>query len=208
MDKQSRTRNDTKKSDNDMSSHTMTNRCVWARGDLMTAYHDTEWGRPEHNDTKLFEFLVLEGAQAGLSWATILKRRDGYRRAFSNFDPLKVSKYTLYDIERLLQDNSIIRNKLKINSAINNAQKFLKVKSEFGSFNAYLWDFVGDKPILNCFETHSELPAYTGISKKLAFDLKRYGFTFVGPTICYAFMQAVGMVNDHTIDCFLGNQLL
>lgn len=181
----------------------MTGRCAWARGEPITSYHDDEWGRPQHDDQKLFEFLVLEGAQAGLSWATILKRRDGYRKAFSGFDPLRVSKYTQRDIERLLQDKSIIRNRLKITSAVNNARRFLDVQSEFGSFDAYLWGFVGHKPVLNRFVRHSDLPASTETSEALSGDLKRRGFTFVGPTICYALMQAVGLVNDHTRGCFL-----
>lgn len=181
----------------------MTDRCIWARGEPTTAYHDTEWGRPQHDDQRLFEFLVLEGAQAGLSWVTILKRRDGYRKAFARFDPLRVSKYAQRDVERLLQDKSIVRNKLKITSAINNARQFLKVQSEFGSFDAYLWGFVGGKPMLNRFAHHSDLPASTPESEALSRDLKKRGFTFVGPTICYALMQAVGMVNDHTLGCFL-----
>ena len=181
----------------------MTDRCAWACSEPNTTYHDTEWGRPQHDDQKLFEFLILEGAQAGLSWVTILKRRDGYRRAFADFDPLRVSRYTQHDIENLLQDKSIIRNRLKITSAVNNARRFLKVQEEFGSFDAYLWEFVENKPILNRFACHSELPASTPISMALSHDLKRRGFTFVGPTICYALMQAVGMVNDHTRNCFL-----
>jgi DNA-3-methyladenine glycosylase I len=179
------------------------NRCNWAKDEPNTTYHDKEWGRPQHDDTKLFEFLILEGAQAGLSWVTILKRRNGYRKAFSDFDVLKVSKYTQKRVEKLLQDESIIRNKLKVNSAINNAKQFLKVQVEFGSFDEYLWGFVNHKPIKNKFKKLSDIPASTEISEKLSKDLKKRGFNFVGPTICYALMQATGMVNDHTIQCFM-----
>ena len=179
------------------------NRCTWAKDELNITYHDKEWGRPQHDDTKLFEFLILEGAQAGLSWITILKRRDGYRKAFSDFDVLKVSKYTQKRVEKLLQDESIIRNKLKVNSAINNAKAFLKVQVEFGSFDEYLWGFVNHKPIKNKFKKLSDIPASTEISEKLSKDLKKRGFSFVGPTICYALMQAIGMVNDHTTQCFM-----
>lgn len=178
-------------------------RCVWAKDDLNIEYHDNEWGIPQHDDGKLFEFLVLEGAQAGLSWSTILKRREGYRKAFSNFDPLKVSKYTAKHIEKLLDNPEIIRNRLKINSAINNAKHFLKIQEEFGSFDKYVWSFVNYKPIINNFKKLSDLPVSTPISEKMSKDLRNLGFNFVGPTICYAFMQAVGMVNDHTIDCFM-----
>ena len=178
-------------------------RCEWAKEDPNLSYHDKEWGRPQHDDQKLFEFLILEGAQAGLSWTTILNRRDGYRKAFSDFDAKKVSKYTQTRIEKLLQDESIIRNKIKINSAINNAKAFLKVQEEFGSFDKYLWGFVNHKPLKNKFKKHSDLPATSEISEKLSKDLKKRGFNFVGPTICYALMQAIGMVNDHTADCFL-----
>ena len=181
----------------------MKNRCEWAKEEPDITYHDMEWGKPQHDDQKLFEFLILEGAQAGLSWTTILKRRDGYRKAFSDFDVLKVSKYNKKQIERLLKDKSIIRNKLKINSAINNAKQFLKIQTEYGSFDNYLWGFVNCKPIKNKFKKHSDIPASTEISKKLSQDLKKHGFNFVGPTICYALMQAVGMVNDHTYGCFL-----
>jgi len=180
----------------------MKKRCEWAKDEPNITYHDKEWGRPEHNDQKLFEFLILEGAQAGLSWSTILKRRAGYRKAFSDFDAMKVSKYTQKRVEKLLKDESIIRNKLKINSAINNAKQFLKIQKEFGSFDNYLWGFVNYKPIKNKFKKLSNLPAYTEISEKLSQDLKKRGFNFVGPTICYALMQAIGMVNDHTVNCF------
>ena len=181
----------------------MRRRCGWAADEPSRSYHDTEWGRPEHDDRRLFEFLVLEGAQAGLSWVTILRRREGYRRAFSGFDPAAVAGYSRADVARLLSDGSIIRNRLKIESAINNARRFLAVQGEFGSFDAYLWGFVGGRPIINRFRRHSDLPAHTGLSARLSRDLRARGFTFVGPTICYALMQAVGMVNDHTAGCFL-----
>ncbi len=181
----------------------MKNRCQWAKDEPNTTYHDKEWGVPQHNDQKLFEFLILEGAQAGLSWVTILKRRTGYEMAFSSFDAKKVSKYTEKHVGKLLQDESIIRNKLKIYSAINNAKQFLKIQSEFGSFDKYIWEFVNHKPIKNKFKKLSDLPASTEISEKLSKDLKKRGFSFVGPTICYALMQAIGMVNDHTSNCFL-----
>jgi len=178
-------------------------RCQWAKDEPNVTYHDTEWGIPQHDDQKLFEFLILEGAQAGLSWTTILKRRDGYRNAFSNFDAKKVSKFTQKHVEKLLHDESIIRNNLKICSAINNARMFLKIQEEFGSFDKYLWAFVDDKPVKNKFKKLSDIHTSTEISEKLSQDLKKRGFSFVGPTICYAFMQAIGMVNDHTSDCFL-----
>ncbi len=180
----------------------MKKRCEWAKNEPNLKYHDTEWGVPQHDDQKLFEFLILEGAQAGLSWTTILNRRNGYREAFYNFDVNIVSKLNQKDIEKLMQNPSIIRNKLKINSAINNAKHFLKIQKQFGTFDKYLWEFVNYKPIKNKFKTYSDLPAYTELSEKLSADLKKHGFTFVGPTICYAFMQAIGMVNDHTANCF------
>lgn len=180
----------------------MVKRCGWATQEPNITYHDKEWGRPEHDDHKLFEFLILEGAQAGLSWTTILKRRQGYLKAFSNFDPTKVSKYNQKQITKLLQNKSIVRNRLKINSAVNNAKQFLKVQEEFGTFDKYIWSFVKNKPIKNKFKSLSDLPASTLISENMSKDLKKRGFNFVGPTICYAFMQAVGMVNDHTIGCF------
>ncbi len=178
-------------------------RCKWATEEPNITYHDYEWGQPQHDDQKLFEFLILEGAQAGLSWITILKRRNGYKKAFSNFNVLKVSKYSQRQITKLLRDESIIRNKLKIHSAINNAKQFIKIQEEFGSFDIYLWEFVNNKPIKNNFKKFSDLPISTEISEKLSKDLKKRGFSFVGPTICYAFMQAIGMVNDHTSGCFL-----
>lgn len=181
----------------------MKKRCQWAKDEPNTTYHDEEWGIPQHDDQKLFEFLILEGAQAGLSWTTILKRRTSYRKAFSNFDAKKVSKYTQKHVEKLLHNESIIRNTLKVNSAINNAKQFLKIQKEFGSFDSYLWNFVNHKPIKNNFKKLSDVPASTEISTKLSKDLKKRGFTFVGPTICYALMQAIGMVNDHTSECYL-----
>lgn len=180
----------------------MKNRCSWAKEEPNISYHDGEWGIPQHNDHKLFEFLILEGAQAGLSWTTILNRRDGYRKAFSNFDPKKVAKFNEKKISQLMLNDSIIRNKLKITSAINNAKQFLKIQKEFGTFDKYLWSFVNYKPIKNHFTKYSDLPSSTPISERLSKDLKQRGFTFVGPTICYAMMQAIGMVNDHTTDCF------
>ena len=178
-------------------------RCAWAKAEPNISYHDNEWGHPQHDDQKLFEFLVLEGAQAGLSWTTILNRREGYRKAFSGFNVRKVAKYTQRHIDDLLRNESIIRNRLKIHSAINNAQHFMMVQKEFGSFDKYLWGFVDYEPVRNGFKRHSDLPAFTETSKKLSLDLKKRGFSFVGPTICYALMQAVGMVNDHTSECFL-----
>ena len=188
---------------NHLINQTVKKRCQWAKDEPNTTYHDEEWGTPQHEDKILFEFLILEGAQAGLSWVTILNRRGGYRKAFSNFDAKKVSKYTQKRVAKLLNDESIIRNKLKINSAINNAKLFLKIQDEFGSFDKYLWGFVNDKSIKNKFKKPSEIPATSEISEKLSQDLKKRGFNFVGPTICYALMQAIGMVNDHTSECFL-----
>lgn len=181
----------------------MKKRCEWALEEPNTSYHDKEWGRPQHDDQKLFEFLILEGAQAGLSWTIILKRREGYRKAFSNFDAKKVAKYDQKKIESLLQDDSIIRNRLKVISAVNNAKQFLKVQKEFDSFDKYIWGFVNHKPLKNKFKKLSEIPASTTISEKMSKDLRKRGFNFVGPTICYALMQAIGMVNDHTTRCFL-----
>ena len=183
-------------------------RCEWVGSDpRMIRYHDQEWGVPVHNDRELFEFLVLEGAQAGLSWSTILNRRDGYRKAFSDFNVNKVASYTESDFNRLTQDPSIIRNKLKIKSAINNAQKFIAVQNEFGSFNDYIWKFVNFKPVHNHFEKLSDIPATTDLSRKISKDLKRRGFAFIGPTICYAFIQSIGIVNDHLISCFRFNEI-
>lgn len=180
----------------------MVKRCEWATEEPNLSYHDKEWGVPQHDDQKLFEFLLLEGAQAGLSWVTILKRREGYRKAFANFEAEKVAKFNEKKISLLLKDESIIRNRLKINSAINNAKQFLKVQKEFGTFDKYLWSFVDDKPIKNKFKKLSDLPSSTPVSEKMSKDLKKRGFSFVGPTICYALMQATGLVNDHTTGCF------
>jgi DNA-3-methyladenine glycosylase I len=168
----------------------------------MIAYHDDEWGVPKHDERRLFEDLVLDGAQAGLSWMTILRKRENYRGAFDGFDPAKVAAYDEIKIEELLGNAGIIRNRQKINSAIKNAQAFLKVQEEFGSFDAYIWGFVDGKTIQNRWQSMSELPAKTELSEAVSKDLKKRGFSFVGPTIVYAFMQAVGMVNDHTADCF------
>ncbi|WP_422461489.1 MULTISPECIES: DNA-3-methyladenine glycosylase I [unclassified Endozoicomonas] len=177
-------------------------RCSWCHGDeLYTQYHDTEWGVPCHNDQKLFEFLILEGAQAGLSWITILKRREGYRTAFHQFDVQQVARMTDPDIEKLMQDAGIIRNRLKIRSAINNAKAFIRVQEEFGSFSQYLWSFVNHQPIINRRQSMSDVPATTDISDRMSDDLKKRGFSFVGSTICYAYMQAMGLVNDHLVSC-------
>lgn len=178
-------------------------RCAWTGSDpLMIKYHDEEWGKPVHNDRKLYEFIILEGAQAGLSWSTVLKKRKNYHKAFDNFDYRKIAKYTQRDVTRLLKDAGIIRNRLKINAAIINARQVLTIQKDFGSFDAYIWQFVNHKPITNAFEKVKELPAATKISDAMSKDLKKRGFKFVGSTICYAFMQAVGMVNDHTTDCY------
>ncbi|PYJ03405.1 MAG: DNA-3-methyladenine glycosylase I [Verrucomicrobia bacterium] len=177
-------------------------RCPWATTDPMIAYHDHEWGVPVHDDRKLFEFLILEGAQAGLSWSTILNKRDNYRRAFDNFDARKIAKYDARKVKKLLADPGLVRNRLKIAAAIQNASAFLAVQREFGSFDAYLWRFVGGRPILNQWKSLKQIPARTPESDAMSRDLLRRGFKFVGPTICYAFMQAVGMVNDHLIGCF------
>ncbi len=178
------------------------NRCGWAKDALMIEYHDKEWGIPVHDDRKLFEMLILEGAQAGLTWLTILKRRENYRKAFDNFIPHKVSKYDAKDISQLLKNAGIIRNKLKIKSTINNAKMFLEIQKEFGSFDKYLWSFVDYKPIINNYKNLTDIPSSTPLSDKLSKDLKTRGFSFVGSTICYAFLQSVGVVNDHMMDCF------
>ena len=177
--------------------------CEWAgHSPLMKKYHDKEWGVPVHNDKKLFEFLMLEGAQAGLSWETVLKKRKNYRKAFHGFDPMKIAKYTAKEVKKLLSDEGIIRNRLKINAAIINAKKYLEIRKEFGSFDKYIWQFVKYKPIKNRFKSLSEIPPQTEESDLMSKDLKERGFKFVGSTICYAFMQAVGMVNDHVVSCF------
>ncbi|MGB6410901.1 MAG: DNA-3-methyladenine glycosylase I [Candidatus Deferrimicrobiaceae bacterium] len=178
-------------------------RCGWAGDDpLMISYHDEEWGVPVRDDRKLFEFLVLEGAQAGLSWRTVLRKREGYRRAFHGFDPERVARYGDKDVARLLSDPGIIRNRAKVASAVGNARLVIAVRAEFGSFGAYLWRFVGNRPTVNRFRTLSELPSTSPESVAMSRDLVKRGFRFVGPTICYAFMQAVGMVNDHLVHCF------
>ncbi len=178
-------------------------RCDWAGNDpLMISYHDGEWGVPVHDDRKLFEFLVLEGAQAGLSWRTVLRKREQYRRAFRGFDPERVARFGGKEVERLLADPGIIRNRAKVESAVANARLFLKVREEMGSFDAYLWRFTGGRPIVNRFRKMSELPSQSRESVAMSGDLRARGFRFVGPTICYAFMQAVGMVNDHLVHCF------
>ena len=183
-------------------------RCAWPSNDpLMIAYHDEEWGVPLHDDRKLFEFLVLEGMQAGLSWSTVLRKRENFRKAFHGFDPVRIARYRKRDVERLLSDAGIIRNRLKIQAALTNAQCFVEVQKEFGTFDAYIWGFVGGKPIKNRFKSLSEIPAVTSESEVLSKDLKSRGFKFVGPTIVYAHMQATGMVNDHTVDCFRYRQV-
>ena len=177
-------------------------RCDWAKNDLAIAYHDAEWGVPLHDDQKLFEFLILEGAQAGLSWDTILRKRENYRAAFDNFDARLVALYDEAKCAELLQNEGIIRNRLKIASAVRNAKCYLKIKEEFGSFDKYIWSFVDGKPIKNALETSSQIPVSTEISDAISRDLKKRGFNFVGSTIMYAFMQATGMVNDHLVSCF------
>ena len=177
-------------------------RCGWAKGERYIRYHDEEWGVPVHDDRTLFEFLILEGAQAGLSWSTILNKRDNYRSAFDGFDPQKIAKYRAKKIRSLLADPGIVRNKLKVAAAVENAKAFLRVQEEFGSFDRYIWQFVGGKPRINRRKSLREVPPRTPESDAMSKDLKRRGFKFVGTTICYAFMQAVGMVNDHITDCF------
>ena len=177
-------------------------RCAWARSPAMIAYHDREWGVPVHDDRVLFEFITLEGAQAGLSWETILAKREAYRRAFAGFDPARVARFTAARRAKLMQDAGIVRNRLKIESTVTNAVAFLAIQREFGSFDRFLWDFVGGEPLLNRFRSPRQVPARTDLSDALSKELKRRGFRFVGTTICYAFMQAVGVVNDHTADCF------
>jgi DNA-3-methyladenine glycosylase I len=190
-----------------MHKHTgpnlMMQRCPWATSDpLYTDYHDREWGVPVHDDRQLFEMLTLEGAQAGLSWITILKKREQYRKAFSNFDAGRIARYDAQRVRQLLKDEGIVRNRLKIESVVRNARAFLEVQKECGSFDAYVWKFVGGKPKVNRWKSLKQVPSTTAESDALSRDLKKRGFTFVGPTICYAFMQAVGMVNDHVAGCF------
>jgi len=183
-------------------------RCAWAGPDpLYIDYHDVEWGVPVHDDRTLFEFLILEGAQAGLSWLTILRRREGYRRAFAGFDPAVVAAFGADEVERLLADVGIIRNRRKVEAAVTNARAFLAVQEEYGSFDAYIWRFTEGRPIQNAWRSVRDVPATTPVAESLSRDLKRRGFAFVGPTICYAHMQATGMVNDHTTDCFRWTEL-
>ena len=179
------------------------NRCSWAQGNqLEKDYHDSEWGVPVHNDKILFEFLILEGAQAGLSWSTILNKREGYRQALDDFDVQKISNYDEEKVAELLDNPGIVRNKLKVNSTISNARLFIEVQKEFGSFDSYIWQFVGGKPIVNAWSEASQVPVSTPESDAMSKDLKKRGFKFIGTTICYAYMQAMGMVNDHATDCF------
>ncbi len=183
-------------------------RCGWARSDpLLQEYHDEEWGVPVHDDLKLFEFLILEGAQAGLSWLTILRKREAFRSAFDGFDPRKVAEYSSSDVRHLLTNRAIIRNRLKVNAAITNARQFLAVENEFGSFDNYVWSFVGGSPIQHRFRSLAAIPTKTRESDTMSSDMRRRGFKFTGSTICYSFMQAVGMVNDHTTNCFRHSQL-
>ncbi len=184
-------------------------RCEWVpQGDpLYLAYHDEEWGVPSHDDRQLFELIVLEGAQAGLSWSTILRKREGYRNAFAGFDPERVARFDTRDVERLLADSGIVRNRLKVESAVANARATLAVREELGSLDAYLWSFVGGRPIVNAWTTFREIPSETVESRAMSKDLKRRGFRFVGPTVCYAFMQAAGLVNDHVVACFRRRQV-
>ena len=181
----------------------MEKRCSWVGSNpLMINYHDNEWGKPEHNDRKLFEYLVLDTFQAGLSWQIVINKRENFRKAFDNFDPVKISKYNEKNFEKLINNSGIIRNKLKIKGVIVNAKKFLEVQKEFKSFSKYIWQFTNHKTIKNKFKRLNELPAKTKEAERMSTDMKKRGFKFVGPTICYAFMQAVGMVNDHTTNCF------
>lgn len=182
-------------------------RCRWATNPLSIEYHDREWGVPQHDDSILFEFLILEGAQAGLSWDTILRKRENYRAAFAAFDPKKVARFDRRKAKALLRDEGIIRNRLKIDSAIANARAFLEVQKEFASFDRYIWQFVGGKPKVNAWKSGQRLPATTPESDAMSKDLKKRGFNFVGSTICYAFMQATGMVNDHVVECFRYSRL-
>lgn len=177
-------------------------RCSWATNDLAVAYHDKEWCVPNHDDRVHFEFLVLEGAQAGLSWDTILRKRDRYRSVFADFDPHAVARFTASRVERILKDPGIIRNRLKVAGTVQNARAFLSVQNEFGTFDSYIWRFVDGKPVKNRWKTTAQIPATTSVSDAVSKDLRKRGFTFVGSTICYSFMQAVGLVNDHVVTCF------
>ena len=182
-------------------------RCEWADKEHLHSYHDTEWGVPVHDDRLLFEFLILEGAQAGLSWETILKKREHYRKVYDGFDPEKIARYTQRKIDQLLADPGIVRNRLKVAASIGNAKAFLEVQKKYGSFDAYLWQFVGGKPLVNHIKRMRDVPTRTHLSDAMSQDLKKQGFKFVGSTICYAFMQAVGMVNDHEMNCFRYKQV-
>lgn len=182
-------------------------RCDWVYDNIHIKYHDAEWGVPLHNDRKLFEFLVLDGMQSGLSWKIILNKRKSFRQAFDNFNPKKISSYTSKDVDRLLTNEGIIRNRRKIESVINNARRFLETKKEFRTFDLYMWSFVNFKTKKNRFQKWSDIPTVTKESEAMSYDMKKRGFTFVGPTVCYAFMQTVGMVNDHVVGCFRRNEL-
>lgn len=182
-------------------------RCGWVSDEIHIRYHDTEWGVPLHNDRKLFEFLVLDGMQSGLSWKVVLNKRVSFRKAFDNFNPKKISAYGIKDVNRLLSDKGIIRNRRKIESVINNAERFLETKIEYGTFDSYVWSFVNYKTKKNRFRKWDDVPAVSNESRAMSDDMKKKGFTFVGPTVCYAFMQTVGMVNDHVIGCFRRNSL-
>lgn len=182
-------------------------RCGWAQDPLMAEYHDEEWGVPVHDDNLHFEFITLEGAQAGLSWMTVLKKRDHYRKVFKGFDPAKVAKFTKRDIERLLKDEGIIRNRLKVESTVSNAMALLAIQKEYGSFDKFIWDFVGGKPIVNSPQEMKDIPGKTELSDRLSKDLRKRGFRFVGSTIIYAYLQAAGMVNDHETGCFRYEEL-
>ncbi len=191
-----------------MGKHLSGRRCQWAGSDpLYTAYHDLEWGVPSHDDRHLFEMLILEGAQAGLSWITILRKRDNYRKAFSNFDPARIARFDRKRMATLLRNPGIVRNHLKIHATVQNAKAFLAIQKEFGTFNAYIWQFIGGSPRQNRWRTLRDIPPKSPESDAMSKDLKKRGFSFVGSTICYAFMQATGMVNDHTVDCFRYRQL-
>ena len=182
-------------------------RCHWATNPLSTKYHDEEWGVPVHNDRRWFEFLILEGVQAGLSWDTILQKRERYRRVLAGFDPAKVARFDAKRVRKLLSDPGIVRNRLKIKATVANARAFLQLQEQFGSFDSYIWKFVGGSPVRNRWKTHKSVPSQTPLSEALSKDLLGRGFRFVGPTICYAFMQATGLVNDHLVSCFRYNEL-
>jgi len=186
----------------------MLERCDWATDEYLKKYHDSEWGVPLHDDKKLFEFLILDGAQAGLSWSLILRKRPAYKRAFHNFNPSKVAGFNASDMKKLEKNSGIIRNSLKIKSAVNNARRFLEIVDEFGSFDRYIWGFVKNETIIHKYKKWKDIPSHTTESTKMSDDLKNRGFTFVGPTICYAFMQSAGMVNDHVISCFRHKQVM